>query len=112
MFLLRYKELVIGTLISINGEWHFTYSDDFKSQSEIKPLVDFSNVNKTYVSKNGLHPFFLIRIPSLKQPNVQETIKQKNIDVNSEIELLTEFGRKCIANPFILTPTTHINEPK
>lgn len=104
IFILKYKTLAIGELTLVDGVWTFTYTDAFKAQSKIEPLPDFPDVNKAYKKEDELHPFFLIRIPSLKQPSVQEIIKKKKIDANNEVELLKTFGYKSIANPFLLTP--------
>lgn len=100
-FILFYKSLEIGVLKLEDGLWHFSYSDAFKAQSEISPIPDFPNVDKEY-QKEELWPFFLIRIPSLKQPKVQKIISKNHIDPNSQVELLKFFGKKTIANPFEL----------
>lgn len=99
---LRYKELVIGVLTLNQGAWRFEYSEAFKSQSELPPLIDFPNKDKVYESQT-LFPFFMSRIPSLKQPKVQAMIEAEHIDATSELALLTRFGEKSIANPFVLS---------
>ncbi len=104
IFILKYKDLVIGELTLNKGIWTFVYSDAFKTQSDIEPLPDFPDIDKVYTKEDELYPFFLIRIPSLKQPSVQEIIKKNKIDANNEVELLKTFGYKSIANPFVLTP--------
>lgn len=100
-FTLKYKDLIIGELVLKNGVWMFLYSESFKEQTDIQPLPDFPNVNKVYENQE-LYPFFLIRIPSLKQPKVQKVIKEKEVDANNAVELLKTFGYKSIANPFLL----------
>jgi HipA-like protein len=99
---LRYKQLVIGVLTLKNGTWCFAYSEAFKSQNEIATLIDFPSLDKVYESK-VLFPFFMSRIPSLKQPKVQQVISDENLDETSELELLKRFGEKTIANPFELS---------
>jgi len=102
-FVLIYKNLPIGKLKVSNGVWHFNYSEEFRKQSEILPLVDFPDTNLNYESTQ-LWPFFSYRIPGLNQPSVQEIINKKRIDKNNEVELLKQFGKFSIYNPFQLTP--------
>ena len=101
IFHLSYKQLLVGVLKLENDEWVFEYTEEFKHQEKIKPLPDFPNVNRVYQSKE-LYPFFLHRIPSPKQPKIQEEIKSHNVDETDEVELLRLFGRKSISNPFLL----------
>lgn len=105
MFLLYYKNIVIGSLSISNDIWTFIYSDDFKNQSEISPIIDFSNVNKIY-KWSKLPPFFSIRIPSLKRNAVLKILEESNIDKNDEVELLKKFGHKSICNPYVLKYVT------
>lgn len=103
-FILSYKDLTIGLLKLEEGVWTYRYSEEFKNQSDIKPLTDFPDVDKVYVSKELL-PFFLQRIPSKSQPKVQAMIKKENIDASNEVELLKHFGKTSITNPFLLEPS-------
>ena len=100
-FVLLYKSLEIGTLSVSEGVWTFTYSESFKNQNNIRPLWDFSDVNRQY-RFDYLPPFFLQRIPSLEQPKVKEVLKKENIDTHNEVALLKRFGHKTISNPFLL----------
>jgi len=100
-FVLKIGDLLIGTLKFEEGEWTFQYSEDFKNQDKYNRLVGFSDLDKTYRRKT-LWPFFKIRIPGLKQPMVQEILKEENIDQTDEASLLKRFGRKNISNPYIL----------
>lgn len=101
VFELKYKDLIIGTLELNESKWIFKYSEIFKGQDELKPLPDFPNIDKVYMNEE-LYPFFLIRIPSLKQPRVQKEIEENQLDSSNAVELLKHFGRKSIANPFDL----------
>ncbi len=103
-FELRYKNLLIGALNLEAGVWYFNYSEDFKMQQEIAPLIGISDKNKLYKSKS-LWPFFSYRISGLGQPQVQEIIKHEKIDPKDEVQLLSQFGRHYIANPFELLAT-------
>jgi HipA-like protein len=100
-FLLKYKNLEIGKLALQNGRWVFSYTDEFKQQDELQPLIGFPQVEKVYESPE-LYPFFVQRIPGLKQPKVQQIIEKENIDASNEVALLKRFGEVSIANPFRL----------
>jgi HipA-like protein len=95
--------LVVGTLRAENGEWVFSYSEQFRHQSAVKPIVDFPATNREYRSRS-LWPFFALRIPSPKQPEVRDFIKRMSEDEVNEGILLKEFGTRSIANPFRLVP--------
>lgn len=102
-FELGYKELEIGSLVFKNGEWAFMYSDSFKSQNEILPLIDFPDKNKVYRSAE-LWPFFLSRIPGLSQPAVKDLLRKEKISEDDEAALLKRFGKNSITSPFTLVP--------
>ena len=98
-FELSYQKLVIGTLKLNNGVWTFAYSDNFKQQNEINPIVDFPNKDKIYRS-TGLFPFFAFRIPSLQRLKLQKIVAE---DISTdEVSLLKTFGKQSIANPYQL----------
>lgn len=101
IFTLTYEDLVIGELEVEGGIWRFRYSKEFKEQDEVKKLVDFPDTEKVYESPD-LWPFFAHRIPGLGQPQVQEILKKENIDKQNVVDLLKHFGRRSIANPFVL----------
>ena len=94
VFSLTYRSLEIGTLSLKKREWTFQYSEAFKQQDKIKPLLDFPNVNKVYTSEE-LYPFFTQRIPGVGQ----NARKSENL---SEVDLLKKFGKQTISNPFVL----------
>lgn len=98
-FELLYGNNPIGYLQFADGVWHFEYSDWFKNQDRIVPLIEFPEKDKKYRSK-ALWSFFSSRIPS------QENIDSKKGDmVNLSLsELLEKFGKQTINNPFILKP--------
>ena len=100
-FELRYGELTVGFLHLEDGMWEFRYSDAFRAQDTVRPLIDFPDVSKVY-RQEELWPFFWARIPSLAQPKVQEVIAKEGIDARNEVELLRYFGRRTIADPFLL----------
>ena len=104
-FRLLYRDLVIGILRAAHGEWTFAYSDAFRSQSNVKPLVEFPDRERRYTSKH-LWPSFVMRLPSLKQAEIQEVVKREGIDATDEVQLLRRFGHRTIANPFELVEST------
>jgi HipA-like protein len=99
-FSLYFESLLIGTLTLDKGHWEFQYSEDFKGQDQVQPLVNFPNKERVYKS-HELFPFFALRIPGEGQ------LKAKGFDVKSKsysdpVELLRLFGKKNIANPYTL----------
>lgn len=101
IFKLYYNSMHIGTLELNNNEWFFYYSDEFKNSKELSTIVDFPDKNKIYKTKY-LWPYFMTRIPSLKQPYIKNLIIKKNIDSNNLVDLLKNFGEKTITTPFDL----------
>jgi HipA-like protein len=100
-FVLRYRDLVVGTLHLKKGIWHFRYSPEFQKQREMTPLVAFPDVNKEYESAS-LWPFFMSRIPGTSQPEIKEVIRAEGLDEHSDVDLLRRFGTRTISNPFVL----------
>jgi HipA-like protein len=100
-FRLLFKQTVIGYLVLQNGEWTYSYSDEFKAQEGLQPIIDFPDVDKIYRSEE-LFPFFAFRIPSLKRPQIKEIIQHDHVDSHDAAALLKHFGKKTIANPFLL----------
>lgn len=101
VFILIYNELKIGLLTLNEGVWEFAYTDEFKNQNTISPLVQFPDSGKVYISQE-LWPFFSYRIPGLSQPSVQKIIKKDSIDQSNEVALLKKFGEFSVYNPFKL----------
>jgi HipA-like protein len=101
MFEVRLHNFVIGRLAFQDEEWTFAYSEEFQENAICEPLICFPILNKVYKSKS-LWPFFLARIPGLKQPAIQKVIQQEKIDPNDLPSLLQRFGKKAIQNPFEL----------
>jgi HipA-like protein len=102
-FILKVDNIEIGTLHSENGEWQFSYSEDFKNHyfPQYNRIVGFPELDKIY-KEDTLWPFFRIRIPGLKQPAVKEILEKEKIDQTNEAALLKRFGNKTIANPYEL----------
>jgi len=98
-FNINLGKLFVGTLEYSEGTWKFSYSDPFKMQKDISPLVNFPSKDKVYIAKD-LWPFFASRIPS----NAQLQISKESTAKESIVDLLKKHGRKTIANPFELFP--------
>ena len=100
-FSLTYNDLLIGTLSVKDGVWRFQYSDEFKRSDILRPLVEFPDVDKIYES-DELWQFFVSRIPSTEQAEVEAILKRENIAEDDAIGLLKRFGTRTINNPFKL----------
>ena len=102
-FVLKIDEVEVGELRCENGQWEFSYSDQFKNlhSRDYNHITGFPELDKVY-KKDTLWPFFLIRIPGLKQPAIKEIIEKENIDTGNEAALLKRFGHKSISNPYEL----------
>ncbi len=100
-FSVMFENMEVGRLTRTKDEWIFRYSEAFRLQNSLQPIIDFPTLEKEYRSKE-LWPFFLLRIPSLGQPAVQRLIEQRKVDSVDEGTLLREFGRWSVANPFEL----------
>lgn len=100
-FELKYKTLIIGFLKfnSNTDTWSFSYSEAFKAQNEIAPIISFPDVNKEYKGKE-LWSFFSSRIPD--NTNASSSYNEKISNVNL-IDLLKAYGQKTITNPFDLS---------
>lgn len=59
-FGLFYGELLIGTLNFSGGVWEWNYSDAFRAQDKIVPLIEFPDANRVYRTEE-LWPFFSTR---------------------------------------------------
>ena len=77
------------------------YSEWFKNQNELQPLLEFPIVTNTYKTKE-LCPFFSNRIPSFKQPKIKEYIEKHPSDRTNTAKLLEIFGAYSVNNPFKL----------
>lgn len=109
-FKLRYDGMPVGYLMCGDGKWTFWYSDEFRHRPDLRPLVQFADVNHVYKS-DRLWPFFLLRIPSLGQADVQAALKQEHVDIRDEVALLRRFGRRTITNPFELVEVPEADVP-
>ncbi len=100
-FILKYKEKEIGVLEHKKEKWLFKYSEQYKKEQFIKPLIDFPIIEKNYEFEE-LPPFFAARIPNLNQPFHFKKLLKYNGDKNDLVSLLEIFGQKSINNPFEL----------
>lgn len=103
-FLLKYDDLVVGTLSVEDGVWKFEYSDEFRHEQNMRPIVEFPDVNKVYENED-LWQFFASRIPSPELPEVGEILQREHIAEDDAVSLLKRFGKQTIASPFQLEAT-------
>lgn len=103
-FRLSLGNLPVGHLSHREGEWIFRYSEAFRQQDRIVPIMGFPDVDREYRCKD-LWPFFILRVPSKSQIAVQEYMKEMAPQEVDEASLLRKFGRRSVANPFELVPT-------
>lgn len=87
--------MLVGVLYKENGLWVYEYSDQFKKQTKYRPIANFSNKEKKYVSKD-LFPFFTTRIPGKGQLKLK---KEEKCDIET---LLKKYGEHSATNPFVL----------
>ncbi len=100
-FQLKYHDTIIGYLNYDGSIWTFDYSTWFKNQNDLQPLFEFPIKDKFYKSEE-LWPFFESRIPSIKQPKVQEYLDSHPLDRNNKVKLLELFGVTSVNNPYKL----------
>ena len=97
-------------ILSHNSDgWTMRYTDAFKKQSRIAPLVPFPDVNKVYRSPE-LWPFFSVRIPSIARPEVERMVREEHLDYDDAAAMLRRFGRKSVADPYELRPNPDAHE--
>ena len=101
LFSLKYQTSEMGILKYVNNVWSFTYSEWFKSQNELQPLLEFPDKEKVYQCKD-LWPFFTDRIPSFKQPKIKTYIEKHPEQRSNLAKLLEVFGEYSVNNPFRL----------
>lgn len=100
-FLLFLGNLLVGKLSVTEGHWRFEYSEEFKLKIDLRPLVEFPDLDKVYDNQD-LWQFFASRIPSMEQPDVETVLENEKIDETDVVALLKRFGKQTITNPFVL----------
>ena len=98
LFLLTLRGLPVGRLRHGNGQWLFEYEDEHKTrirEGVAGPVIGFPKLDVQYTSP-VLWPFFHIRLPGNYIRN------EPGVKGFSEVELLEQYGRKVITNPYIL----------
>ncbi len=78
--------------------WGFEYTSGHIERvhaGEARPVMGFPSVDRSYTSP-VLWPFFHIRLPGNYIRN------EPGVKGFSEVELLEQYGRKVITNPYIL----------
>lgn len=103
-FKLKYRGLTVGVLQYQSGYWTFRYTDEFRQRDDLRPIVEFPEVDRTY-QNTELWPFFAMRLPSTKQDAIRKVAAKEEIDITDEVQLLRRFGERTVANPYRLVPT-------
>lgn len=101
LFALKYQNAEMGILKFMDNEWTFIYSEWFKNQDELQPLLEFPDKQKIYQCKE-LWTFFKDRIPSFKQPKIKQYIEKHPEQRSNLAKLLEVFGEYSVNNPFRL----------
>lgn len=94
-FDLMLGDLLVGVLLYVDGTWSFTYSDEYKAQDKLEPLINFPNLDQVYKS-DQLWPFFASRLPGVSE------LKEKERESMDVLSLLKKYGRHVITNPYKL----------
>lgn len=100
-FLLVFGDLLVGKLSVSDGLWRFQYSKEFRVQDDLRPLVEFPDLEKVYTQPE-LWQFFASRIPSTLQPDVEAVLEREHIEDDDIIALLKRFGKRTVTSPFEL----------
>lgn len=85
---------IVGTLCYMDNIWTFSYSEEFKAQDDIAPLVNFPDKERVYKS-GQLWPFFASRLPG--NAKLKEDAEDADI-----LTLLQKYGKHVITNPYVL----------
>lgn len=101
-FVLVLGTLPVGMLSVKGGVWQFEYSEEFKQKPELRPLVEFPDLEKVY-EQPELWQFFISRIPSTLQPDVERVLEEEHIEDDDLVALLRRFGKKTVTSPFELS---------
>jgi hypothetical protein len=95
-FLLKYADLLVGTLTVEDCVWHFKYADEFKQSNDLRPLVEFPDLNAVYERARIYGSFLPCESPAQNSPRLKkfsnlrrsENTMQSNCSSDSEHELL------------------------
>jgi hypothetical protein len=86
-----------------DGIWVFRYTEEFQADNNVAAITDFPDKSREYRSEVPWS-FLLARIPSTKRADVMNYLVARNMDTTDTIQLLREFGRQSISNPYKLIP--------
>ena len=100
-FELLFESKLVGTLEFNEDKWFFEYSEEYKKDKFVLPLINFPDIDKKY-EFDDLMPFFAARIPNLNQPYHELKLDKLAGDKTNLVSLLKIFGEKSINNPFEL----------
>lgn len=90
--------LTVGTLVYDGATWSFEYDEAYKRRDNLRPLEGFGDLNSVY-SSTRLFPFFRVRLPDPKRPDIRREMERQNLRGADEVEMLRVFGRKVASSP-------------
>ena len=108
-FVLMYEPLAeprvtVGRLDFDGLMWTFTYDDEYKGRSDLRPIEGFDDRERVYKS-SVLFPFFAVRIPDVDRDDVKRRLERDRIRDPDPGDLLRLFGRRVVSSPgFELLP--------
>jgi|SRR5579864_455382 len=91
--------------LDFDGElWTFTYDEEYKRRTDLRPIEGFGDLQKIYRSP-VLFPFFAVRIPHESRSDIQQRLANEHVRDRDESDLLRLFGRHVVSSPaFELIP--------
>lgn len=103
VFMLMDGQREVALISHRDGVWEFRYSDEVRDDDNVIAITDFPDKARVYRSEVPWS-FLLARIPSTKRADVMNYLISRNMDTTDTIQLLREFGRQSISNPYKLIP--------
>ena len=90
----------VGKLTVEGSEYVFRYAPEY-ADSDFPPIPGFPEKGREYRSYH-LWPFFDVRLPSVKRADIQQLIRDRQLDEGDTLRMLGELGRKTITTPYEL----------
>jgi len=98
------SSVTVGRLSFEGKVWTFTYDDEYKRRTDLRPIEGFDDLDRVYQSSE-LFPFFAVRIPDVDRDDVKQTLEQYQLRNPDPVDLLRLFGRRVVSSPaFELLP--------
>ena len=101
------RKLLVGRLTQDGDDFVFEYSDEF-AKGTFPLLPDFPRREVRQYRSHVLWPFFLVRLPPVDRPDVQQEIRERNLEPDDKLQLLGSLGRRAISSPYELELAHHV----